>query len=71
MIRRGETSCFFSARPDLLGVVFAPGRRALAFGNAARFYTDTNPQFFHGTVIERDVDELLRADVDIPEDPAR
>jgi hypothetical protein len=34
-----------------------------AFANAARFYTDTNPQFFRGTVIERDVDELLRTDV--------
>ncbi|MCH2173409.1 amidohydrolase [Myxococcota bacterium] len=29
------------------------------FGNVARFYTDTNPDFFSGTVVEREVKELI------------
>ena len=29
------------------------------FTNPARFYTDTNPGFFKGTVVEAAVDELL------------
>jgi hypothetical protein len=28
---------------------------AFVFGNAARFYTDTNPDFFAGTVVEKAV----------------
>lgn len=31
--------------------------RDFVFGNAARFYTDTNPDFFRGTVVERQVEE--------------
>jgi predicted TIM-barrel fold metal-dependent hydrolase len=33
--------------------------RAFTFENAARFYTDTNPDFFKGTAVEGAVDTLL------------
>jgi hypothetical protein len=29
--------------------------RDFVFGNVARFYTDTNPDFFRGTVVEKAV----------------
>jgi hypothetical protein len=32
------------------------------FTNPARFYTDTNPAFFKGTVVESAVDQLLAED---------
>jgi hypothetical protein len=32
------------------------------FSNPARFYTDTNPTFFKGTVVESAVDALLAED---------
>jgi predicted TIM-barrel fold metal-dependent hydrolase len=34
---------------------------AFMFANAARFYTDANPRFFEGTVVEADVAKLLAA----------
>jgi hypothetical protein len=34
--------------------------RDFVFGNVARFYTDTNPDFFQGTVVEEPVAALLR-----------
>ena len=34
--------------------------RDFVFGNAARFYTDTKPDFFKGTVVEEQVDKFLR-----------
>jgi predicted TIM-barrel fold metal-dependent hydrolase len=34
--------------------------RDFTFGNAARFYTDTNPEFFAGTVVEKAVNAELR-----------
>ncbi len=33
--------------------------RAFTFENVARFYTDTNPDFFKGTVVEQEVEALL------------
>lgn len=36
--------------------------RAFTFENAARFYTDTNPEFFRGTKVADDVDRLLASD---------
>ncbi|MFB0987294.1 MAG: hypothetical protein QMB94_13435 [Phycisphaerales bacterium] len=38
--------------------------RAFTFENVARFYTDTNPNFFKGTAVEADVDALLREDAE-------
>ena len=35
--------------------------RDFVFGNVLRFYTDTNPDFFRGTVVEAAVDRA-RAD---------
>lgn len=32
--------------------------RDFVFGNVARFYTDTNPDFFVGTTVESDVERL-------------
>jgi hypothetical protein len=32
------------------------------FSNAARFYTDTNPDFFVGTVVEKAVASFLEAE---------
>ena len=32
--------------------------RDFVFGNVARFYTDTNPDFFAGTVVEKAVADL-------------
>lgn len=36
--------------------------RAFTFENAARFYTDTNPSFFEGTAVEKEVAEFIAAD---------
>jgi hypothetical protein len=33
--------------------------RDFVFTNVARFYTDSNPDFFKGTIVEGDVDKLL------------
>jgi hypothetical protein len=33
--------------------------KKFTFTNPARFYTDTNPTFFKGTVVETAVDQLL------------
>jgi predicted TIM-barrel fold metal-dependent hydrolase len=38
--------------------------RAFTFENVARFYTDTNPNFFKGTAVEADVDALLSEDAE-------
>ena len=35
--------------------------RDFVFGNVTRFYTDTDPDFFRGTVVERPVAELVGA----------
>lgn len=40
--------------------------RAFTFENAARFYTDTNPDFFKGTAVEHEVEELLTSDARDP-----
>ena len=34
--------------------------RAFTFGDVARFYLDSNPEFFRGTVVERATDDLAR-----------
>jgi hypothetical protein len=33
--------------------------RAFTFENVARFYTDTNPDFFRGTAVEAEVEKLM------------
>jgi predicted TIM-barrel fold metal-dependent hydrolase len=46
------------------GWLTAEDARALVFTNAARFYLESNPGFFRGTVLARDAEAVLRAGTD-------
>ena len=39
--------------------------RAFAFENAARFYTDSNPGFFDGTIVQDAVAEFRSQELDV------
>jgi len=41
------------------GVMKPDDFRRFTFENPARFWTSTNPDFFKGTILEKEVDELL------------